>query len=449
MQLKDLIIEADFLKKEIVNLRPISNDLEQKIIQKFRLDWNYHSNNLEGNSLTYGETKSFLLHGLTAQGKPLKDHLDIKGHNEAILWLDDILKNNTPLTEKFIRELHQLILVEPYDAPALTIDGQPTTKRIHIGEYKRQPNHVKTATGEMFYFASPEETPAKMNDLLDWYNTVEDTTHPIILAAAFHYKFITIHPFDDGNGRICRILMNLILMKNGYTPVVIKTNKKDEYYRALRLADGGEESFFDNYIAEQEIESLKLYLSGARGEEIEDEDDIDKKIALFKASINVEDAKEERSLSIQVKLYEKSLFQLFESINQKISKFNDLFKDIEFRLDLLNSDLRPYDKINYESTKSLQSGLLKLLKETSTFSGIGIWFKWVSFDHSDFNPFSIETVIVIELSRYKYIITCPDLKLEKCFHIDLSEKDIKKFATKIASDVLSKIEAETLDKKDE
>lgn len=76
-------------------------------------------------------------------------------------------------------------------------------------------------------------------------------------------------------------------------------------------------------------------------------------------------------------------------------------------------------------------------------------FKWVSFDHSDFNPFSIETVIVIELSRYKYIITCPDLKLEKRFHIDLSEKDIKKFATKIASDVLSKIEAETLNKKDE
>ena len=222
-------------------------DADIKIIQKFRLDWNYHSNNIEGNSLTYGETKSFLLHGLTAQGKPLKDHLDIKGHNDAILWLDDILKNNTPLTEKFIRELHQLILVEPYDSPAITADGQKTTKRINIGEYKRQPNHVKTATGEIFYFSTPEETPAKMHELLTWYNQSIDLIHPIILAAELHYKFITIHPFDDGNGRISRILMNLILMKNGYPPIVIKTNKKDEYFRALRQADGGDDSFFRKY----------------------------------------------------------------------------------------------------------------------------------------------------------------------------------------------------------
>lgn len=107
--------KAIALKKQIDALRPLKPEDEVRIMQKFRLDWNYHSNNLEGNSLTFGETKALLLFGITAQGKPLQDHIEITGHNEAVNWVLDIIKQERPLTENFIRELHKLILKEPYE----------------------------------------------------------------------------------------------------------------------------------------------------------------------------------------------------------------------------------------------------------------------------------------------------------------------------------------------
>jgi Fic family protein len=130
-------------------------------MQKFRLDWNYHSNHLEGNSLTYGETKALILFGLTAQGKPLKDHFEITGHDEAVKWIEDIIKQERPLTESFIRELHKLLLKEPYRKAAQSPSGIATTREIKVGEYKSVPNHVLTQTDEMFYFVSPEETPCQ------------------------------------------------------------------------------------------------------------------------------------------------------------------------------------------------------------------------------------------------------------------------------------------------
>src|SRR6476620_9543803 len=99
------VSKAERLKNELDSLRPLNGEQEGRIMQKFRLDWNYHSNHLEGNSLTYGETKALILHGITAQGKPLKDHFEITGHDEAIKWIDDVIKEERPLTEHFIREL--------------------------------------------------------------------------------------------------------------------------------------------------------------------------------------------------------------------------------------------------------------------------------------------------------------------------------------------------------
>lgn len=267
------IIRAIELKAELDKLRPLSADDEQRIMQKFRLDWNYHSNHLEGNMLTYGETKALVLFGLTAQGKPLKDHLEIEGHNEAILWIIDVIKEDRPLNEQFIRSLHQLILKENYFVDAITADGQPTRKEIHVGKYKTTPNHVKTKKGEIFHFATPEETPAKMKELIDWYKSSleKEDVEPILLASEFHYKFIRIHPFDDGNGRTARLLMNFILMKFGYPPVIIKTEDKGNYFNVLQLADAGQFEQFVEYIAQNLVHSLLLMIKGAKGESIEEE----------------------------------------------------------------------------------------------------------------------------------------------------------------------------------
>ena len=271
MKLADMITEIEARKAEIDALRPIDPTQEQRILQKFRLDWNYHSNALEGNTLTLGETRAFLLHGITAQGKPFRDYLDIKGHQAAIEFLVEFVQAKQPLTEAELRELHRILLIEPYDVAALTADGQPIRRRITIGRYKTAPNSVRTSSGAMHYYASPEETPAQMGDLMIWYRRMreEQTLHPLLLAAVFHYRFVAIHPFDDGNGRMARLLMNLILMQHGYPPVIVQTESKGEYLLALEKADAGELDNFVTLIGMNLLRSLDLFLAGAHGVDID------------------------------------------------------------------------------------------------------------------------------------------------------------------------------------
>jgi Fic family protein len=262
------------LKRELDALRPLTPEQESKIWQKFRFDWNYHSNNIEGNSLTFGETKSLLLHNITAQGKPLKDHIEITGHNEAIDALTSIARGNEPITESFVRSLHAMILRERRQVRAVTPDGVPTTKWIEVGRYKTSPNHVQTVTGEIFRFAEPIDVPNKMRELVEFANEKTDASDSarILAAAKVHYDFVLIHPFDDGNGRMARLMMNQILIKYGFPPAIIKTQDKENYFAALRQADGGQFDVFVEYIAECICGSLRIMLAGARGEEIDEFD---------------------------------------------------------------------------------------------------------------------------------------------------------------------------------
>lgn len=327
MTMQTLLQKIKQLKAAIEELRPLDKHTLGKIEQKFRLDWNYHSNAIEGNSLNFGETKSFLLHGITAAGKPLKDHLDLRGHNEAILALEDIIKEERPITENFIRELHKVILVEDSYNPAQTPEGKPTQKKIKVGQYKSTNNHVQTSTGEIFYFASVEETPAKMHDLIEWLRKHKEQENPVVLAALFHYKFIVIHPFDDGNGRLARILMNFILMRAGFPPVVIKTKEKEAYFRALRQADGGNTGTFVEYIAEQLLASLELYLKGARGESIEELEDVDKEFELFKMELEGKEAVVYLTKKNRADVIQKEIIPFLETIFDKASKIDTLFQE--------------------------------------------------------------------------------------------------------------------------
>jgi Fic family protein len=282
-----LFADLDRLRADLDALRPLAPEQEARVLQKFRLEWNYNSNAIEGNSLTLGETRSLLLHGLTAAGKPMRDHLDIKGHNEAVVALEDFVRSEYTLTEQFIREMHHLLLGEPYHTPAQTAGGQSTRKLIVPGRYKTSPNNVFTATGELFYFASPEETPGRMTDLVDWYRAEEaaPTMHPVALAAEFHYRFVRIHPFDDGNGRMSRLLMNLILLRHGYPMTVIQAADRNRYLAALAEADAGEPEPFLRFIIENVEASLRLMIRAARGESIDEPSDLDKKLALLKTGL--------------------------------------------------------------------------------------------------------------------------------------------------------------------
>ena len=272
------------LKEELDALRPLPSDVLAQVEQKLRLEANYNSNAIEGNTLTYGETRSLILHGLTAQGKPLRDHLDIEGHDTAVKAIENAVSGDRELNEVFIRNLHRILLKEPYEKEAETPEGQRVTRTISIGDYKVAPNNVRTSTGETYYFTPPDQVKSAMSDLIDWYRAKEsEGEHPIIIAATFHYRFVRIHPFDDGNGRMARLLMNMILIKHGYTVSLIRQENRNDYINHLERADRTEDlTEFISYIANSCEYALNLHLRAGRGESTEGMDDLDKEIAIFK-----------------------------------------------------------------------------------------------------------------------------------------------------------------------
>ena len=224
------------LYKQWQALQPISQQAQERLNQKLMLEFNYNSNHIEGNTLTYGQTELLLLFGRVAEPAIMRDLEEMKAHNVALRMIEaKAREEGRPLTETFIRTLHQILLREDYQVT--NPDG--TTYTIHAGQYKTRPNSVRTITGELFEYASPEETPALMADLIAWYNREEAaaTLSPIQLASLFHYRYIRIHPFEDGNGRIARLLVNYILCKHGYPMIVVKSTDKNQYLSALNQCD--------------------------------------------------------------------------------------------------------------------------------------------------------------------------------------------------------------------
>ena len=330
--------QAVELKAQLDALRPLNPEQEKRIWQKFRFDWNYHSNNIEGNSLTFGETKSLLLHNITAQGKPLKDHIEITGHNEAIDALVDLTRGDAPLTESFVRQLHALILRERYQVDAITSDGAPTRRWIEVGQYKTGQNHVQTVTGEIFRFAEPIDVPEKMHKLLQTINDLQcpSSAEVVLVAANAHYDFVLIHPFDDGNGRMARLLMNLILIKYGFPPAIIKTEDKANYFSALRQRDGGQLEVFVEYIAGRVCASLEIMLAGARGESIEEPDEQDRKIKMLTRLLGESrgEIAASRSLETLGRLFERSFEPLIERLNEKAHRLSPLYLTLQRNVDV-------------------------------------------------------------------------------------------------------------------
>lgn len=270
--MQEIIAQIQQLSEELNSLLPMKQEYKERLDKKIRLEFNYNSNHIEGNTLTYGETILLLIHGKTTGNHELREYEEMKAHDVAYQLIKEIaLEKERQLTEADIRNLNKIILVQPFWKEAITPDGQPTRKLIKIGTYKDTPNSVRLATGEIFHYASPAETPALMNELTEWYRVEEmnSATHPVVLAALLHYKFVCIHPFDDGNGRIARLLMNYVLLKNDLPPVIIKSADKKNYLFALNQADAGDTEAFIQYICTQLVWSLHLYIKTAKGESIE------------------------------------------------------------------------------------------------------------------------------------------------------------------------------------
>ena len=328
-QLKEIIEKIDLLKSRLDGLRPLKKDDEDRLWKKFRLEWNYNSNHIEGNTLTYGQTELLLIFGKTTGDHEMREYQEMKAHDAAVKLVDEYAADkNRNLVEADIREFNKIILVEPYWGNAQTHDGQPTKKLIRPGEYKREPNSVLLQNGEMFHYASPDETQARMGELMMWLSKVtsENRLHPVVIAAQLHYDFVRIHPFDDSNGRTSRLLMNYIFLRYGYPPVIIKTEDKKGYLAALNKADVGDLDSFIQYIGEQLIWSLKINIIAGQGGNIEEEEDLDKEIQIWKKSLNRSDLERPTKSFDYLKIFfGDSLLPIFERYVTKHSEFNLAF----------------------------------------------------------------------------------------------------------------------------
>ena len=265
----------DDLQARINAFRPFSKELLVLWQERLRIDWTYNSNAIEGNTLTYGETAFFLREGLTSEGKPLKDYVEAKNHAEAIDYLHEVVQSKRKLTEGFIKELHGLLLRDVGHTIAQGADGKLIHKPLSAGKYKVRPNHVLTLSGAIHKYAEPIKVVDEMQDLLRWLQpssglrlagTESEHLHPLERAALFHYRFVCIHPFDDGNGRMARLLMNLLLMQAGYPPCVVRNSRRREYLQSLEHADNtGSTDGFVRLLAGELIQTEETMLRALEG----------------------------------------------------------------------------------------------------------------------------------------------------------------------------------------
>ena len=328
-------------------LQPLKESDQRRLDQKFMLEFNYNSNHLEGNTLTYGQTEFLLMFGKVVDNANMKDLEDMKASNVGLKMIKlEAEDRGRPLSETFIRNLHHTLLREDYEERREYPDGTVRTYTVHAGIYKTRPNSVRTVTNETFEYASPEETPALMTDLVQWYNEEEwkKELSAIELATLFHYRYIRIHPFEDGNGRVSRLLVNYILHRHGYPMIVVKSADKTNYLTALNRcdisvgpvpADGAHASIeqilpFVDYLSSCLERALLISIRAAKGENIAEEDDFEKQLKIIERNSRkqVPDGSHEVTVQDKIDVFNKFhrplTDRLINALNPAFAFYNTL-----------------------------------------------------------------------------------------------------------------------------
>lgn len=232
-----LLEMIDRKKAELDSRRPLTEGEAERLTEEFVVEYTYNSNAIEGNTLTLRET-DMVLRGLTIAQKPLKDHIEAVGHKDAFYFVRNLVKDQVPLTESVIKQIHYLVLAD---------------KKDDRGVYRRIPVRIMGAKHEP---VQPYLIQLQMEQLLETYKN--STEHIIPRLARFHIEFEGIHPFIDGNGRTGRLLVNLELMKAGYPPIDIKFTDRIAYYNA-----------FDEYHVKHNLGTMEKLFAGYVNERLE------------------------------------------------------------------------------------------------------------------------------------------------------------------------------------
>lgn len=231
-------------RNALVSLRPFSQSALKSIQEALLIEWTYNSNSIEGNTLNLRETQMVLQHGVTIKGKSLKEHFEAKNHEDAINKLFKLVNSNYVLNSKDILGLHSLVL-----------------RAIEQDFAGRLRNGAVRIAGANFIPPNANKVHDLLEELILFVNDNPQQLNVIELATVFHHEFVFIHPFFDGNGRTVRLVMNLLLMKEGFPPAIILANDRKKYYSALNMANKGQFDKLILLICQTLERSLNIYLS--------------------------------------------------------------------------------------------------------------------------------------------------------------------------------------------
>ena len=427
------------LKSEWDALQPVAPGHERRLWQKLRLEWNYHSNHIEGNTLTYGETVLLLLHGQTHGNHTLREYEEMKAHDVGIEHLRNLAADKGRLiTPIDIRDLNKIILKEPFWKPTQTADGQASRSQVIPGEYKTLPNSVITATGELFEYAQPIEVPARMQAQVDWLGAAlaRQKDHILTITAKLHHDFVLIHPFDDGNGRVARMLVNYLLLRGGYPPIIVPTEQKKDYLTSLRLADAGDLGPLAELFGKQLERSLSLAIRAGKGESIEEPGDTEKEAALFVKSRALRQKPAiSRSTEVVVGLHQDGFRYLLARLEDKIGLFRPLFAKMSLSTEPLGTQ---------EDGSTLAVLNYCLEKGVDQYS----WMSW----HFDFDgylgdgasSFGIDVPIALNLDELEYVWRIDGLPvLRKPYSESVSNAEADAFVERVLKFIMDAIKKQS------
>ena len=242
---RTFLVRIDSKLERLESMRPLPSAVLRRLNEEMKLMHTYHSNAIEGNTLTLQETKVILEDGITIGGKSLREHIEAGNTAKAFDLVEELAKGQVPINHVNIQRLHEVVM-----AGLVEDAGQYRTRNVRItGAVKSPPDWSKIL--------------GQIDEMFEAVNS--NKTHPIETASFLHHRFVEIHPFTDGNGRMARLLTNLYLMSRKYPPVALRKEDRKKYYSALRSADKGNMKPFGQFIARAVDESLALYLSASGG----------------------------------------------------------------------------------------------------------------------------------------------------------------------------------------
>jgi Fic family protein len=430
MPLQSILSDIDSLKTALDSCYPIPPDRLQKINYKFRLDWNYHSNKMEGGTLSFEETRSVMMEQLEIHGKPLRDVMEMRGHDEVIKNIQKLGQGDLRLTENRIKDIHKAIIFDEEDQP---------------GRFKNRDNYIYNYAGERFDFTPKEDTASALNTLTNWLNNAlnavktgknrEKRTVPDI-AFEYHLRFLTIHPFLDGNGRTGRILLNLILISNGYPPIIIRAEEKDIYGKHIAHAQQYEENPQPLYemLGNLLIRSLQTCLKGAKGENVFELEDWEKRLQFLETP--VADCVTKTPENVHDVL-QNSFFPLLNYSELKLAAFDTLFLKKTRIIHIDDTPILDIEDVPKKVDILKNLGLLGILKSVTVF------YDWQDFKKSsEVGNASISLKINFLDEGFSINFSAPfaSSSIRKRYNESLTFEDIQNFVNNLGSRFMDNIE---------